>query len=119
MHFRSDILEPPPRHIPIQNILAPIRNKQVRESIVVIIARTHPLPPARMRQADLFCGLTKRAVAFVVIHPVRGTGPGYQEDVQQSVVIVIDHRDAATRRFHDELLRLIPAVWDRLGEPRY
>ena len=52
--------------IAVQNVLAPVADKQIIESVVVVVADAAALAPARMGQAGVPGDVGKRAVAIVV-----------------------------------------------------
>ena len=71
MRRRGHIIEAFAFDIAIQPIVAPVGHEQVREPIVIVVARAHALRPARGAQTDLVGHIPKTLTAFVAIHPIR------------------------------------------------
>ena len=88
----------------IQDVSPPIRNEQVVEAVVVVIAGAARLSPSGVGQACLSCHVGERAVPVVskkvACRPsvlrrlVKGRAID-EKDVEPSVVVVIDERDSA------------------------
>ena len=111
----------------IENVLAPVADEEVFESVVVVVADTHSLSPPGMRQSSARGDVGEGTVAIVlveVIHrlaPFRKTfqaRPVDAENIQPAVVVVVEKgRPAAGGLEQVGVLRF--AAEDRLvSQPR-
>src|SRR5207248_8388081 len=87
---------------------AVVSYKKVIESVIIVVADAGALPPAGSFQAGRRSDIGESAVALVVIKKVGRfsacwvaleAAAVHQENVRESVPIIIDHRDAASGPF--------------------
>ena len=62
-------------------------------------------------ESQLFRHIFKTVMPEVVVHAAHPPGAGQDEQIQQSIVVVVDQRDSAARRLDDELFIGVAAVW--------
>ncbi len=93
--------------------MTPVRDEEIVEAIVVVIADAARLSPPGSGQAGLGRPVAERAVAVVVEQiagrPARAcllveAASVHQEDVQPAIVVVIEQRHAAAHLLEQELL---------------
>ena len=116
------------RSVPVvaeERVLSEIGDEQVVEAVVVIVADADGRSPPGLTKAGLIGDVGESAVAVVFIQAIGGIGrrdadprPAQHQNVQPSVVIVIDERAAATDGLEDVILFLDAAVNGGKLEPR-
>ena len=112
--------------VPVQDVLPPIRDEQVVVPAVVVVPDADGRCPAAPHQPGVLGHVGERAVAVVSVQAVGGAGrdsihetPVQDEDVEPSVVVVIEERRSAADGLEDEA-RVIGGAVDRgLGEARF
>jgi len=113
--FFADVGECSVAIVVIEDILAVVRDVQILEAIVVIVADTHALAPAGMREAGFLSDIGEGAVVVVAVEMIRGSFVRSEaavelcavddEDVGPAVVIVIEDRDASAGGFDNVFFR--------------
>ena len=112
-----DVAESAVSVIVVQGVLAPVGDEQVFVPVVVVIADRNTRRPARAHEPRPLSHIRECAVSIVVIQAVRGTPrsfpeacPAKQQNVQPTVVIVIEKRAPAAHRLDDVVLVAYAAV---------
>ena len=113
MNLRGDVLEAPPADVAIERVLSPVGDEQIGIAIVIVVAGADSLRPAFASKPERFGYVAKLAAALVVVHAAGRARSGGDEDIGQTVIVVVDKCDAAARRLDDELLRSAAAVRNR------
>src|SRR5204863_8991742 len=92
--------------ISIELVLAEIRDEQILEAIVVIIANANAGCPAGIAQAGFFSHIRKGSVAIIFIQTIGGPwrsafdlGATKYEDVHPAIIVVVEESTAAACRF--------------------
>src|SRR5579863_7599045 len=98
-------------------IAAPGRDKEICIAIVVIIAGANAFSPATRAQSHFVGDVAKVIVSLVVIHAVCAAHTGKNEQVKESVIVVVDKGDPAAGCFNDVMLRSCSPVWKNLRQP--
>ena len=104
--LHGDILERAFSVIAIKRVRPPVRDEQILIPVVVEIARTHAVAPARA--GDSGCGTyvgefsgagvpIEMADRFLTLRKSLEAGSVYEEDIEASIVVVVDE---TPRRFH-------------------
>src|ERR1700722_10835439 len=100
-----------------QDILVIIRDEQIVQTIVVVIADGHARDPARTRQAGFRGDIEERSIAIVLVQPVAGShgrspksSATQNQNVEPAVVIEIEERDAASDGFQNVLLSIDASI---------
>jgi hypothetical protein len=60
--------------ITVKDVLTPVRNEQVVESIVVVVAHRYSGCPTRAPQSRLLGNVRKRTVPIILVQTIRGAG---------------------------------------------
>jgi hypothetical protein len=109
--------------VAIEDVLAPIGEEKIVEAVVVVIADADSGSPADLCQAGFFGDVGEGAVAIVFVEPVGGAGriafearAREGEDIEPTVVIVIDKSAAAADGFEDVRAVIFRAVDQRSVE---
>ena len=111
--FFRDIRKRPIAVVAVEHVLPPVRDEQIVEAVVVVVADTTRLPPAGVGQPRLLRDIGECAVA-VVVKQVTGrlavphfrveAAAVHQKDVEPAVVVVVEERRAAAHFLEQELL---------------
>ena len=116
MRGRGHVFEAFTIHVAIEMILAPVSDEQIGIAVVVEIARADSFGSTGRVKAERIGYVAKLAVALIAVHAIRAALPGENEQVKQTVVIVIDERDTAAGGLDDVLLRSAAAVRKRIRQ---
>ena len=121
--FLGHVLECAPAVVAIEHVLAPIRDEQVVEPVVVVIAHRDGRCPPCAPQARLLRHFFERSIPIVLVQAdsrllgaVFEARTGEQQHVQPSVVVVVEERAAAADRFENEGRRVRRTVDHRLRQ---
>src|SRR5581483_3362210 len=89
----------------IKGAIAPVGDKQVVVTVVIVIAYANALPPAGARKTGLDSDIRKSTVSIVLVESICGllafrilrveTGTVHEKDVEPTVVVVIEEGGAA------------------------
>ncbi len=97
----------------VQAVLPQVRDEEVIEAIVVVVADAHAVCPAGRLQPGLLGDIGEGAVAIVLVQPVRRlrriavqSCARQQKDIHPAIVVVIDECAAAAVGFENVLLRI-------------
>jgi len=98
-------------HIAIQNVLPPLRNKQIRVTMVIDISDANALTPAGTRYTGLGCYILKlepskivvkiMARLFCILFEAAGV---YKEKVWQAVSVIVENRNPIPRGLNNVAL---------------
>ena len=121
--FLRDVGEGAVAVVAIQHVLSIVGDEQIVEAVVVEVADGDRRRPAGLRQASLVRDIRERAVAVVLVEPVRRprwrpleAGAVEDEEILPAVVVVIDECGAAADDLDDVALGVDPAIDDRRGQ---
>src|SRR5580700_10001845 len=102
--------------VAIKDILPPLGDEDIYVSVVVDVARAYPLPPAGVRQPCLAGNIFKLQATKVVIKQRCWCSPAWlktiavdEENIRQSIVVVVEDRDSIAGGLNDVLFVLICA----------
>ena len=119
----GDVAEGAVAVVVVEHVLSPIRDEDVVEAVVVVVADSDGRGPSGPPQARFVGHVGERTVAIVFVEAVGGLlgiciEPGTREEqnIQPAVVVVVQKRTAATRRLENVGALLGIAVNRRLGE---
>ena len=121
----GDVFERAVAAVPEQTVLTPESHEQIGEAVVVVVSCARPLSPADERKARLCGHVFEGAVRAVAIQVTRGLpalrepferGAVDEEQIEEAVVVVIEHRHAAAGRLEQVLVRALTAIGGRGGE---
>ncbi len=94
--------------VAVERVLSPLRDEDIVEAVVIVIADGDSEGPVLASQAGVGGDIGKRPVAVVPVEAVRGVGdgavaPGSRkgENIQPAVVIVVDKRHPAADGFEN------------------
>src|SRR5439155_10890622 len=103
----------------IEDILAPVGDEQILETVVIVISDAHSLAPARAAKARPCRNIRERPVAVVVVEVVSWlaafgetlqSGRIDSEYIRPPVVVVVEEGDPATRCLNDPALPVFLAT---------
>src|SRR5690348_4699021 len=103
MHSRSHVFEALTCNVAIQRVLAPISYEKVRVAVVVIISSADTLAPTFTRKTQLASCFPELLCALVVIHPAWRARTRDNEDVEETIVVIVDERHTAAGGLDDVL----------------
>ena len=96
-------------------------NKQVRKSIVIVVAPDTSQPVTSTRHAGLLCDISECAIAIVAIKCVANRDAAvvqiasiYEVDILKTVAIKVGHADAGTKFFPYDCHAVVALVVDEL-----
>jgi hypothetical protein len=93
--------------VAVDDVLAPVGDEQVIETIIVIVAHGYGGCPAGARQARFPGNIRECPIAIVLIQAVCSSGRALdgrtaeQKDVEPPIVVVVEERRAAAYGFED------------------
>src|ERR1039458_6509830 len=123
--FLGDIGEGAIPIIAVENVLTPVSDEDVVETIVIVIRDGDTVRPTHARETGLRGDIGEGAIPVVLVEPVSGprrrpfqTRAAEHQDVQPAVVIVIEEGDAAAHRFDDVQVAVDAAVNHRFAQAR-
>src|SRR5256885_16695608 len=97
--------------------MSPVGDEQIFETVVVIVTDTHSAGPARFEQPRFLGDVCECTVAVVLIKPIartfgsaRQTNSREDENVEPTIVVVVQKCTAAARHFDDVVLAVNAAV---------
>src|SRR6185369_1769394 len=109
--------------IAIEHVIAIVGNKDVVESVVVVVGHRHGRRPAGAKQPGIRSDIGKRSIAIIFVQAVGGTGrrdfqasTAENEQVHPAIVVVVNERHAAPDYFDDVALAVNTTVNYRLRE---
>ncbi len=92
----------------IEDVLAPVGQKQIVEAVVIVVADGNGGGPSVASEAGFFGDVDKGTVAIVFVEAVGGsrrrafqTGAAEKKNVEPAIVVVVDKRAATADRFDD------------------
>jgi len=113
--FLADVGEGSVAIVVIEDILAVIRDVQILEAIVVIVADTYALAPAGVREASFLSDIGEGAIVVVAVEMICGSFLPSEaaverravddEDIGPAIVVVVEDRDARAGGFENVFLR--------------
>ena len=111
--------------VAVELVLAVVGEKQIFEAVVVVVANADADGPAGIPQARFFRHVFERAVAIVLVEPVRRIrrngfegSSAEDEDVHPAVVVVVEEGAAAAHLFDDVGNRFRNTVVHLRGQAR-
>ena len=123
----GDVLECPVAAIAEQAVLAPERDVEIVEAVIVVVAGARALPPPGNRQAGARRHIFECPVAAIAIQVARGLLAARkpfqrravdEKQIEPAVVVVVERGHAAAGRLEQEFVGGLTAVDGGRGEPR-
>src|ERR1700738_3404405 len=96
-------------------IRSEVSDEEIREAVVVVVARAHTLAPSCLGEAHALGHIAEMAVPIVVVEAVGATRSGHEENVEQAIVVVVKKRSAAAGCLEDQLFGSLSAVGHGAG----
>src|SRR5579872_6262104 len=97
--------------IVVQHVLAPVGDEQVFEAVIIVVADTHAAGPAGTQQTGLLRYIGERPIAIVLVQAVgralrrfAEARPRQDEDVEPTVVVVVEEGATAAHGLQDVVL---------------
>ncbi len=125
MRFFADVGERAIAIVVVENVFAVVRNIQIFEAVVVVIAHAHALTPTGVGQAGSCGDIGERAVVIVAVEVACRSFARWQgfqrravddENVGPAVIVVIKDGNTGPRSLDDVFLRVFAAENDRCSK---
>src|SRR3954464_7625554 len=109
--------------VPVQDVLPVVRDEDIFEPVVVVISHSDSAGPAASNQACLLGHISERAIAVVLVqavgcsrHRLSDPDAAENENVEPSIVVVVQESDTAAGGLEDIGFVLDSSVDDRMNE---
>ena len=116
----GDIREFSATHVPVEAVVAVVRDQKVRMTVVIEIAHAGGLRPTGTRQSGLLTDFGKVTFAIVAVEQRTGRrsvgverGSIRNEDVVSTVAVVVEDRGSGAGAFENVVLLVLPAEGGR------
>ena len=107
--------------VAIEYVLPPISQEDIVETIVVIIADAYAAGPAGLGKSGFDGDVAKRAIAIVMVKTVGDARfrvcepvPAQHQNIDPSVIVVVEKGASAANRFENVVLGILGAVENRV-----
>ena len=101
----------------VEDVMSPVGDEQILETVVVVVTDTHSAGPARFEQPRFLGDVCECAVAVVLIEAiartfgsVRQANSRRDKDVEPAIVVVVQKCTAAACHLDDVVLAVNAAV---------